>query len=130
MTPRQQGPGREWCPRRSVPDLTWARGESGSGTTYYLLADEAGPLAQFIPPGLLAAFERPALAGTPAWAPMRFMGQAALTFASPGRVAGSEDAVFVAFGAAAWEALAGRDVPALADGPLQLTFARLPDAFP
>jgi hypothetical protein len=131
MTRWRSGPARGSRPRNPASELTWARGDGESGTTYYLLGDEAGPLAQFIPPGLVAALERSAPAGTPAWVPMRFMGQAALTLASEDGDAGAlEETVFVAFGPAAWRALAGRDVPALADGPLQLTFPRMPDRLP
>jgi hypothetical protein len=96
-----------------------------------LLADEAGPLAQFVPSGFVAALERAASAYTPAWVPMRFMGHAALTLApAEGEADGEASAVFVAFGEAAWQALAGRDVPLLADGPLQLEFPRMPDQLP
>jgi hypothetical protein len=111
--------------------LTWGRGDAGRGTTYYLLRDETGPLAQFTPPGVVAALERPDRTDTARWAPMWFLGHAALTLISAGGNApGAEDTVFVAFGKAAWQALAGCDVPALVDGPLQLTFPPMPDQLP
>ena len=131
MTSWWLGPARGWRPPDPAPELTWVRGDGECETTHYLLANERGPLAQFIPPGLVAALERSAPTGTPAWVPMRFMGHAALTLASmDGEPTGAEDTVFVAFGPAAWQALAGRDVPALADGPLHLTFPRMPDVLP
>ena len=131
MTAWRSAPARGGRPWDPAPELTWARGDGESGTTHYLLADEAGPLAQFIPPGLLAALERSEPTGAPAWVPMRFMGQAALTLASAdGDARGMDDLVFIAFGPAAWQALAGRAVPALADGPLHLTFPRMPDELP
>jgi hypothetical protein len=111
--------------------LTWERGEDGSDVTHYLLTDDAGPLAQFIPPGVLAALARSARTGTPTWVPVRFMGHAALSLgAVAGDPPGEEDTVFVAFGDAAWQALAGREVPALRDGPLRLTFPRMPEHLP
>lgn len=130
MTRSRPG-SRGWHPYEPASSLAWARGDVGSGSTYYLLADEAGPLAQFVPSGFVAALERPESTFTPAWVPMRFMGQAALTLASgEGEARSEENAVFVAFGEAAWQALAGRDVPLLADGPLQLEFPRMPDRLP
>ena len=111
--------------------LTWGRGDAGSGTTYYLLRDETGPLAHFTPLGAVAALERPGRTDTARWAPMWFLGHAALTLTSAdGEAPGGEDTVFVAFGAAAWRALAGRDVPALVDGPLHLTLPPMPDQLP
>ena len=99
--------------------------------SHYLLADDAGLLAQFIPPGFLAALAAPERSGVREWVPVRFMGQAALSLGSVGGDApGEADTVFVAFGAAAWRALAGRDVPALQDGPLRLTFPRMPEHLP